>query len=207
MALVLTVALAVPLVGPAAAPAHAVEPECTTDGECDDGDPCTTDTCVDGGCVNTNNTLPCDDGDECNTDDTCADGTCVGGPPLDCDDGNVCTDDDCYPETGCVSTNNTEPCDDGDACTTGDICAAGACVPGTPECTTDADCDDLNADTDDTCDDGCCVYSSVVEPPPLVNGVPTLTQWGMIAMGILFAAFLIWTVRRRWVVSADGSQE
>ena len=45
------------------------------------------------------------------------------------------------------------------------------------------------------------------EPPPQVTGVPTLTQWGMIAMGILFAAFLIWTVRRRWVVSADGRQE
>ena len=41
------------------------------------------------------------------------------------------------------------------------------------------------------------------EPPP--TGVPTLSQWGMIAMGILFAAFLIWSVRRRWVVSADRS--
>ena len=41
-------------------------------------------------------------------------------------------------------------------------------------------------------------------PPP---AVPTLSQWGMIAMGLLFAALLIWSVRRRWVVSADRSAE
>jgi hypothetical protein len=35
--------------------------------------------------------------------------------------------------------------------------------------------------------------------------VPTLSQWGMIGMGIVLAAALIWTVRRRWVVSTDKS--
>ena len=29
--------------------------------------------------------------------------------------------------------------------------------------------------------------------------VPTLSQWGMIGMGILLAAALVWSVRRRWV--------
>lgn len=38
------------------------------------------------------------------------------------------------------------------------------------------------------------------------TGIPTLSQWGMIAMGILLAAFLIWLVRRRWAVSAGRSQ-
>jgi hypothetical protein len=33
--------------------------------------------------------------------------------------------------------------------------------------------------------------------------VPTLSQWGMIGMAILFAALLIWSVRRRWLVSAS----
>ena len=51
------------------------------------------------------------------------------------------------------------------------------------------------------------VFVAEEPPPQVVTGVPTLSQWGMIAMGILFAAFLIWTVRRRWAVSAGGSQE
>lgn len=41
---------------------------------------------------------------------------------------------------------------------------------------------------------------------PALTGVPTLSQWGLIGMGILLAAFLIWTVRRRWAVSAGRSQ-
>jgi hypothetical protein len=35
--------------------------------------------------------------------------------------------------------------------------------------------------------------------------VPTMGQWGMIGMGILLAVALVWSVRRRWVVSADKS--
>ena len=33
--------------------------------------------------------------------------------------------------------------------------------------------------------------------------VPTISQWGMIGMGILLAAALVWSVRKRWVVSTD----
>ena len=33
--------------------------------------------------------------------------------------------------------------------------------------------------------------------------VPTLSQWGMIGMAILFAALLIWSVRRKWLISAS----
>jgi hypothetical protein len=35
--------------------------------------------------------------------------------------------------------------------------------------------------------------------------VPTLSQWGMIGMAIVLAAFLVWSVRKRWVVSTDRS--
>ena len=35
--------------------------------------------------------------------------------------------------------------------------------------------------------------------------VPTLSQWGIIGMAIVLAAFLVWSVRRRWVVSAGKS--
>jgi len=36
--------------------------------------------------------------------------------------------------------------------------------------------------------------------------VPTMSQWGMIGMAILFAAVLIWSIRRRWVIVANKSQ-
>jgi hypothetical protein len=42
-----------------------------------------------------------------------------------------------------------------------------------------------------------------VQPPP--SAVPTLSQWGMIGMAIVLAAALVWSVRRRWVVSASKS--
>jgi len=35
--------------------------------------------------------------------------------------------------------------------------------------------------------------------------VPTLSQWGMIGMAIVLAAFLVWSIRRRWLVSTDKS--
>jgi hypothetical protein len=43
-------------------------------------------------------------------------------------------------------------------------------------------------------------------PPPPPTAVPTLSQWGMIGMVFLFAAFLIWSLRRRRIVSANKSQ-
>lgn len=42
-------------------------------------------------------------------------------------------------------------------------------------------------------------------PPPPPSAIPTLSQWGMIGMAIVLAAFLVWSVRRRWVISADKS--
>ena len=114
---------------------------------CDDGNPCTDDSCSPAtGCVNTNNTASCDDGNVCTTADTCSGGTCVGGPAPDCSDGNVCTDDACIPATGCVTTNNTASCSDGNACTTADTCAGGLCVGGPAP-----NCNDGNVCTNDSC--------------------------------------------------------
>jgi hypothetical protein len=45
---------------------------------------------------------------------------------------------------------------------------------------------------------GCCGYY-----PPKPSHIPTLSQWGMIGMGIILAAALAWSVRRRRVTSAD----
>jgi len=45
------------------------------------------------------------------------------------------------------------------------------------------------------------VNVTVTTPPP--PGIPTLSQWGMIGMAVLFGAVLIWFVRRRWVINAS----
>ena len=76
-----------------------LEPPCQEDGECDDGDYCTSDTCIDGLCLNQGK--DCYDGNKC-TDDSCdpATGQCQN-PQLECDDGNTCTLDTCMPTTGC----------------------------------------------------------------------------------------------------------
>jgi len=67
---------------------------------CDDGNPCTTDSCAsDGACKWLANTAPCNDGDVCTANDQCAAGACMGGSKAcdlavtatgDSDDGN-CT--------------------------------------------------------------------------------------------------------------------
>ena len=128
---------------------------------CDDGNPCTDDTCNPAsGCVHTNNTSPCNDGNACTTNDTCGGGICNGGPAPSCDDGNPCTTDTCDPASGCHSTNNTNPCDDGNACTTNDTCGGGTCNGGPAP-----SCDDGNVCTDDTCNPSSgCVHTSNTNP-------------------------------------------
>jgi len=51
---------------------------CTVPAECNDGNPCTDDACVNLHCSYIANTLPCDDADPCTENDTCFDGTCSG---------------------------------------------------------------------------------------------------------------------------------
>jgi len=43
-------------------------------------------------------------------------------------------------------------------------------------------------------------------PPPLTTPVPTTSQWGMIGMITIFAVILIWSIRKRWIISANRSQ-
>ena len=113
---------------------------------CDDGNPCTADSCnpfVAGGCVTTPKAGSCDDGNVCTLGDTCADGSCVAGAgALDCNDDNECTTDTCQPATGCKHVNLVGFCDDGNSCTQGDYCANGQCISGANACpcATNADC-------------------------------------------------------------------
>jgi cysteine-rich repeat protein len=127
------------------APSLACSRECTTDADCDDGNPCTIDRCSSNGfqceyliidpCCPADG--PCYDGDPCTEDWSC------GGP------GGICD----YPPV-----NDGALCDDGLACTSNDACLAGVCE-GTLECLDAIDCDDGTPCTLNVCLDGCCAPS------------------------------------------------
>ena len=123
--------------------------------DCDDHNPCTTDSCdpaakSGSACGHAANKDACNDGNACTDGDTCGGGLCLPGKVTVCDDSNPCTSDYCDPSSGCTATDNNAPCDDGDACTGGgqpDRCAGGACIAG-PK----VGCDDGDVCTDDACD-------------------------------------------------------
>ncbi|MFH1107984.1 MAG: CotH kinase family protein [Planctomycetota bacterium] len=115
---------------------------CGMDGDCDDDDPCTSDTCVLSTCVFAHNTLPCDDGNPCTSGDHCGSGECVGdGLPAccivdcDCEDMDSCTHDTCMGNT-CqhAPLEDGQPCDDQDRCTLADTCVNGACAGSAMDC-------------------------------------------------------------------------
>ena len=117
---------------------------------CDDGNPCTDDTCdATIGCLTSFNTAPCEDGNQCTENDVCANGACQPGPQKGCDDGNPCTSDSCDPavQGGCVYAvaNEGFSCDSPEAgqCQSAK-CSLGACVPYNEDgigCTTNnSDC-------------------------------------------------------------------
>lgn len=124
---------------------------------CDDGNPCTTDTCnasatcPAAGCSGCTNaitaTASCDDGNACTTNDTCnSAGLCVGGAPTACDDSNACTKDYCDtlaggcatmaacafdPNSVCDGTSGAPVC----GCASGYVRGASPlCRPSAPTC-------------------------------------------------------------------------
>ncbi len=123
--------------------------------DCDDGNPCTQDTCdvSTGKCApKILDGAPCSDGNACTTPDNCSGDVCKGGP-VNCDDKNPCTDDVCDPGNGCANTANTTGCSDGNACTLTDTCdGKGSCV-GAP-IDASVTCNDNNPCTQDVCDQG-----------------------------------------------------
>ena len=116
---------------------------------CNDGNPCTDDSCDPvGGCLFApNNGGQCSDGNACTLGDHCAGGICVVLSFDACDDQELCTADSCDPAQGCQHVPLVAPCNDGDECTIDDACVDGGCLGGAP-----ADCDDDQPCTEDSCD-------------------------------------------------------
>ncbi len=139
--------------------------ECIATGtrECNDGNPCTENSCDPSvGCVFTPfaEGAECDDGNACTTDAQCASGQCIATTRVNCDDGNPCTRNYCDPTEGCRTENLDIPCDDGDACTVGDHCQLGECVSGEARV-----CDDGNPCTTNACDSEVgCVFTAHNDP-------------------------------------------
>jgi len=141
-----------PAVGFAIAPREI----CFAASDCDDGNPCTLESCdaATRACLTQAGPdgVPCDDGDVCTVGDTCVGGAC--GIPVSCDDGNPCTEDACSPAAPGACAHSPVQCDDGNVCTL-DYCSAGAGGAGggcVSEPMAQQDCDDGDGcTTGDTC--------------------------------------------------------
>lgn len=131
---------------------------CVTNAHCDDGIPCTIDTCSPQapgadpiGCVLTANDSACGNSLFCDGIESCVLGTgCVAGTPVNCNDGVACTQDSCNEGTdSCDESPNDAACDDGLFCNGSETCHVTlGCKVGTPP-----DSDDGIACTLDTCDE------------------------------------------------------
>jgi len=145
---------------------------------CDDGNPCTNDSCQSvQGCRHTNNALPCEDSNPCTVGDQCVDGACLVGTyspacpacttDFECrpfDDDNPCNGVIVCAQGQCrildVTVVRCEPSDD--------PCSRAACDPATGACVTTsrpdgAACDDGDRCTlSDACAAGVCVGTGAV---------------------------------------------
>jgi len=113
---------------------------------CNDNNACTTDSCdAVAGCMNTDISASCNDNNACTADSCNSVAGCVNAT-VDCDDGNECTAESCNPVAGCASRSVAN----GTLCERG----RGECIRGTCvlfDCAEDADCEDSNACTADSC--------------------------------------------------------
>jgi hypothetical protein len=145
-------------------------PGCTSSADCDDGNACTTDSCVNETCQNANHSNACaDDGNPC-TNDVCSNGSCThptkangsacgSNSATDCDNPDTCAGGVCVSN---YRANGTVCTDDGSSCTYDRCNATGQCAH--PNKTNGTICDDGNAATaGDVCANGVCAGTSTAE--------------------------------------------
>lgn len=105
-------------------------PLCSSNEDCDDGNDCTTDTCIEGVCSNTE----VQDNTACGAGGICCGGTCTVATcsiKIDCDDSEYCTTDTCINTGTCdASCSNAWP-----VCGLEDGCCGPECsYPSDPDC-------------------------------------------------------------------------
>ena len=152
---------------------------------CDDGNPCTKDSCAgkDGSCYAVLDYGACDDGDACTVKTSCNNGKCGEGATADCNDANPCTADSCAPATGCAHTPVAALCSD--VCHPNAVCQVGVCVLGGA-----LDCDDANSCTADSCTSASgCIHS---DSPLPCNVGPCTT--GVCNSGVCTKGPALWAV-------------
>jgi hypothetical protein len=170
---------------------------------CDDGIPCTSETCSDGACESQGNAEQCNDGEPC-TIDECELGygcrnsidvqECQGcGSDEDCVNTNVCTTVSCKVCSGagcpagfpgrCETSDLAAFCNDGDFCTSPDQCEAGTCVSGPSKF-----CGDGIGCTIDSCDaqTGACSSAGAEDSPSCNDGVECTLDGCDVEQGCFF---------------------
>ena len=142
--------------------------------DCDDQNPCTTDTCIaaTGACDHqlSGDGKPCDDGDVCTFAETCQGLQCVAGAKVACALGSAACPAQCDPQLGCAAPpGGSQVCNDGNACTTNDTCIQGLCVGAAScGCATDADCASVAVPAcagKAVCQAGACVVDATLALP------------------------------------------
>ena len=129
---------------------------CTHSASCDDGDPCTVDSCVDGACAH--EITSCDDGDPCTKDSCNAQGECLHPPK--CQSSHPCDTVTCAPDGQCITkvqngANCPSDCPE-ENCSGGDACMLAYCSTtefGTAYCFTRSMCKNT-ACSDRSCETG-----------------------------------------------------
>jgi hypothetical protein len=147
--------------------------QCENAGDCDDKNPCTTDTCKNKVCVNNANVgKSCDDKDPCTKNSVCqANGGCGGGSPVTCPGpAPQCEVPACdSSKGGCITVpgNDGQSCDDGIACTAA-TCQAGSCVTDTSKtfCNISGSCHAAGATNSGGCVCDPAQSTSDWSPPP-----------------------------------------
>jgi hypothetical protein len=144
--------------------------ECLTDSECNDGNECTMDRCIDNFCSHaavTDGVACTDDGVFCNGEEKCLSGVCAhGGDPCSGPDGDSDCVESCNEEARDCSSPDPEGsiCNDGLWCTVNDRCTSGVCTGQ------GRDCDDGDFCTEDGCDEDKDTCTHLAAPRPGQEG-------------------------------------
>jgi subtilisin family serine protease len=173
--------------------------------DCDDGDPCTIDTCTNTDCTNevAADGEPCDDGLHCNGEDLCEDGECLhaGDPCAGLGQCEACNEanDICLADAGA-------PCGpvDGDECDAPDTCdGQGGCLENLAEDGTA--CDDNNPETlNDVCADGECAGQPTFEQPSSGCGCHVAGSGSGLRGWTKWSGWTLWTLLAQLVLGQVG---